>query len=265
MNNIGRVGQGDSIQDWYRNIPFVTKVLVTSTVLLGGLMSFNIVNPLDLILDWNMIWKKFHIWRLFTPFIFAGGFSFNFLMHVLVLFENCRHYEINPFNTGAGGSSADFLWMITLGIIQLSIIGYFMDVSVLSESLLFMIMYVLSRREPESIRNIFGFKFKALYLPWVYVGLRLLMGGSIALPIIGIVVGHAYFFVIEVSPNIYNVDIIRTPKLCIDLVSYATGYTAPVGRPTPVAPVGPGAPPPAAFHNLGGGYNWGRGRQLGNQ
>lgn len=92
------------------------------------------------------------------------------------------------------------------------------------------------------------------------------MGSSIFIPIIGIVVGHIYYFLIEVAPHTHNIDIIRTPKFCIDLVTYATGVSPP--------PVRPGMPgfgnndvPQGRqnFANLGGGYNWGQGRQLGRQ
>ena len=43
--------------------------------------------------DWNRIKNNFEIYLLFTPFIFAGGLSFNFAMHVYVLYESCKRYE----------------------------------------------------------------------------------------------------------------------------------------------------------------------------
>jgi Derlin-2/3 len=262
---MGQVGQADSIQDMYRNIPFVTKVLVTSTVLLATGITFNMINPVDVVLDYQYLVKKFHIWRLFTPFIFAGPFSFNFLMHTVVLYENCRNYEVNPFNTGGGGTSADFLWMVIMGMLVFIVIGIYLEIYVMSEAILFMILYVWSRRDPTSIRNIFGFRFQGLYLPWIYVGIRLLMGSSIAMPIIGIVVGHAYYFAIEVMPNAYNIDFIRTPQFCVDIVTYFTGRSPPPVRPAAMPGFGnaPQAAPQRNFANLGGGYNWGQGRPLG--
>lgn len=261
---MGQVGLADNLQDMYRNVPFVTKVLVTSTVLLAAAITFNMVNPVDVILDSHYLFKKFHIWRLFTPFIFAGPFSFNFLMHTVVLYENCRNYEANPFNTGAGGTSADFLWMVIIGMLIFTVVGIYLEIYVMSEAILFMILYVWSRREPQSIRNIFGFRFQGLYLPWIYVAIRLLMGSSIAMPIIGIVIGHAYYFAIEVMPNAYNVDFIKTPQFCVDIVTYFTGRSPPPVRP---GMPGLGNPPQqnarGNFANLGGGYNWGRGRPLG--
>jgi hypothetical protein len=78
-------------------------------------------------------------------------------------------------------------------------------------------------------------------------------------------VGHIYYFLIEVLPNSHNIDIIHT-QFCVHLVSYATGMSPP-----PTRPAMPGFGnnnvnynhPVQNFANLGGGYNWGQGRQLG--
>uniref|UniRef100_A0A7S0SWB6 Derlin n=1 Tax=Chromulina nebulosa TaxID=96789 RepID=A0A7S0SWB6_9STRA len=265
---VAQVGQGDSIQDWYNNIPFVTKVLITSTVVIGGLLTFQLIPPQDLILDWRFIWHKFHIWRLFTPFVFAGSFSFNFLMHTVVLYQNSLKYENNPYNTGGGGSSADYLYLIIYSIVLLLVIAYYMNFMILSDPLMYVIVYVWSRRESESVVNMYGFKFKGLYLPWIYIGISMLMGNSIVPPLIGIAVGHSYYFLIEVMPTIYNVDLIRTPKFCIDIITYSTGRTPNVlsNIPIPNLAAAPNAGAPVrgnGFPNLGTGHNWGRGRVLG--
>ena len=63
-------------------------------------------------------------------------------------------------NDTTGGTSADFLCLILFGMIILCIAAYIFDLIILSESLLYMIMYVWSRREPEAQMNIYGFKFQ---------------------------------------------------------------------------------------------------------
>jgi Derlin-2/3 len=119
-------------------------------------------------------------------------------MHAYVLYENCRRYEQNPFNTGGGGTSADFLWMVILGMGVLCVVAHFFGLVFMAEPLLYMIMYVWSRREPDMMLNMYGFKFKALYCPWVYVAIRVVMGGSPTEPLIGVAVGHVYYFLIGI-------------------------------------------------------------------
>jgi hypothetical protein len=204
-----QTGGGDSISDWFKEIPLVTKVLVTSTVASATAVTFNILSSISFAFILDLVWKKFHFWRLFAPFIFVGPFSFQFAMHAYVLYENCRRYEQNPFNTGAGGNSADFLWMMILGMGVLCVVAHFFGLVFMAEPLLYMIMYVWSRREPEMMLNMYGFKFKALYCPWVYVAIRVVMGGSATEPLIGVAVGHIYYFLIGIYIHfVYTVAIL---------------------------------------------------------
>ena len=42
---------------------------------------------------------------------------------------------------------------------------------------------------------------QAPYLPWVLLAFSLLLGNSVEVDMMGIVVGHAYFFLEDVFPN----------------------------------------------------------------
>lgn len=254
---------GDDLQNWFQQIPLVTKTLVTGTLLVGAGTSFGFVAADKLLFVWPLIRYKFQVWRLITPFLFAGPFSFNFAMHAYVLYENCRRYENIAFDTGGGGSSSDFLWMVGISMSVLVIVAYVFDMVVMSESLLYVVMYVWSRRESEARVNIFGFKFQALFLPWVYVAIRMLMGGSITMPLIGIAVGHFYFFLVEVLPHSHGVQVIQTPRICISASSWYTGALSPgLARGAATGgvpqPMGRGRP-------QGAGYQWGRGQVLGDR
>eukprot|EP01038_Epipyxis_sp_PR26KG_P009695 gene9695-13049_t len=267
---VAQVGQGDSLRDWFNSVPIITKFFLLSTILSGALLSFNIISSSSMVFLWELVRYKFQIWRLLTCFIYAGPFSFNFAMHTYVLYENCRRYELNPFNTGAGGSSADFLWMLLISMVLLLQISIYFEFLVLSEPILYVIMYSWSRRDPTTLVNIFGFKFQAIYLPWAYIGIRLIMGGSIVEPLVGIAVGHIYYFLSQVLPQSHGINLVKTPNFCIKFISFVTGMTQPQQVPTftPNASAAVGANPsttgrPNPFPQTGGGYNWGRGRTLG--
>jgi hypothetical protein len=262
MNRQGGTGQGDSIQSWFNNVPIITKIFLVGTLLTATITSFRFVSPETLVLIWPYVVEKFQIWRLVTPFFFAGSFSFNFAMHLYVLYENCLRYESNPFDTGGGGNSSDFLWMICLTSAALLVISYIFDLYLLSEPMLYVIMYIWSRREPASLLNIFGFRFKSIYLPWVYIAIRLLMGGAISEPLIGIGVGHLYYFLIEVLPVSYGRRVIFTPNWCVKFISRSTGFTISTAAPRPPQQAPRNAPDRNTNRPT---YNWGRGRTLGNE
>jgi Derlin-2/3 len=256
-----QVGGGDSVSDWYKEIPLVTKLLFTSTVAATVLVSTGMCDQGLFYFASHLILRKFHIWRLFTPFIFSFPFSIDFAMHTYLLYDNCRRYELNPFNTGGGGNSSDFLFMVLLGMAAMCVAAYFFNLSLMSNPLLYMIMYVWSRREPETIVSLFTFKYKALYSPWVSLLIYIVMGYSVTLPLIGIAVGHIYFFFISVLPDSHGIDLIRTPEFCEQAVRLYTGNSAAVSSRVSAAPAA--AATGAQFPNLGAGHQWGRGRALG--
>lgn len=65
-----------------------------------------------------------------------------------------------------------------------------------------MLVYVWARRNPHVRMNFFGLlTFNAPYLPWVLLGFSLLLGNSIAVDLLGMAVGHFYYFLEDVFPN----------------------------------------------------------------
>lgn len=88
--------------------------------------------------------------------------------------------------------------------------------------------------------------FQAPYLPWVLFAFSLLLGNSVIVDILGITVGHIYYFLEDVFPNKPGgFHIIKTPgflKLLFDPMEEVTGYEPlPEERP--------------------GGFNWGEQQQ----
>ena len=119
-------------------------------------------------------------------------------------------YEANPFSTGARGSSADYLYMILFStLVLLTYAAIFPPTVILSDSLLYVIMYCWSRRELDAQVSLFGMKLKGMYLPWVYVAIRVLMGGDIVMPLVGIVTGHLYYFLAEGLPITHNITLLK--------------------------------------------------------
>lgn len=286
MANIRGVGEPDSFQEMYRDIPPVTKFFTTGTFITAIIATFGLMpsswGGLETFLfDWNSITSKFHVWRLVTPFLFVDKFSLNFVMHMYVLYENCKRYELNPFNTGAGGTSADMLFMVLFGMSIHIILGIFdpvlgLGMYVMSEPILYHILYVWSRRDSELVVNIYGFKFKAMYLPWVYMAIRMLLGGTVTLILVGIATGHLYWYMVEVLPNQYACEILKTPQFCNSLVSWFSTVSGsqgvapqPMGRQAGFAMPGRAADPVqprmdgGGLRNRGTGHQWGRGNVLG--
>ena len=80
--------------------------------------------------------------------------------------------------------------------------GFFVSTIFLGNALTIMFVYVWGRRNPFIRMNFFGLmNFQAPYLPWVLCGFSVLLGGSSTVDIMGIIVGHTYYYLEDVFPN----------------------------------------------------------------
>lgn len=107
-----------------------------------------------------------------------------------------------------------------------------------------MLVYVWSRRNPLIRMNFFGiFEFEAPYLPYVLLGFSVILGNTVVVDVMGMVVGHIYYFFEDVFPNSMNgYKLIKTPQFLRTLLEYPEDpdYT-PLEEDRP------------------GGFNWGGG------
>ena len=53
--NVAGPNQGDSIQSWYDDLPIITKILITGTLLQGAMVSFGMLNPMNIVLWWPQV------------------------------------------------------------------------------------------------------------------------------------------------------------------------------------------------------------------
>jgi Derlin-2/3 len=87
-----------------------------------------------------------------------------------------------------------------------------LDLPFLSHSLVMMVLYIWSRRNPQERLRLYGmFTVGAGYLAYILLGLSMALGGNPVVDILGIFVGHIYYFLSDLIPLEYNVNILKTP------------------------------------------------------
>ena len=100
------------------------------------------------------------------------------------------------------GRTLDFVYMFAFGGALMICIAVFVNLVFLGQAFTIMLVYVWSRRNPVIRMNFFGLmNFQAPYLPWVLLGFSLLLGNSVVVDILGIAVGHVYYFLEDVFPQ----------------------------------------------------------------
>lgn len=73
---------GSSPEDLFRSIPPISKALIVGMVGSMFCVTLGVFTPMEYFLNWPLVWKKFHVWRLVTCGIYPGGPSFSTLLSV---------------------------------------------------------------------------------------------------------------------------------------------------------------------------------------
>lgn len=196
--------------EYYNSLPPVSKAYATLCLLTTTAYQLGLINPYYIYLDYNLVVKQLQIWRLVTNFFFLGPFSINFAIRLLLIARYGVQLERGPFDR----RTADFLWMIifaALSLLAFAIVPALRS-AFLGISLVFMLPYIWARAYPNAQVNISGlFTMKGFYLPWAMLALNVIFGSPLLPDLMGIIVGHLYYFLTELHPRTGGRNILKTP------------------------------------------------------
>ncbi|KAK9721418.1 Der1-like family [Popillia japonica] len=146
--------------------------------------------------------------------------------------------------------TADFVMMFLFGAVFMIAFAFIVNLLFLGQAFTIMLVYIWSRRNPLIRMNFFGIlNFYAPYLPWVLLGFSLLLGNAVYVDLMGIAVGHIYYFLEDVFPHQRGgFKLLKTPSLLKNLLD-----GTPDNDYVPLPEERPG------------GFDWGNNRQAGNE
>ncbi|XP_048679674.1 derlin-2 isoform X2 [Lepidochelys kempii] len=214
----------------YLQVPPVTRAYTTACVLTTAAVQLELITPFQLYFNPELIFKHFQ-YQTFLTYTFR--------------YRYCRMLEEGSFR----GRTADFVFMFLFGGLLMTLFGLFVNLVFLGQAFTIMLVYVWSRRNPYVRMNFFGLLiFQAPFLPWVLMGFSLLLGNSIIVDLLGIAVGHIYFFLEDIFPNQPGGGrLLKTPSLLKAM--FDTPEDDPNYNPLP--------------EERPGGFAWGEGQRLG--
>ncbi|XP_031202354.1 derlin-3 isoform X3 [Mastomys coucha] len=167
---------GPRLAAGFLQVPAVTRAYTAACVLTTAAVQLELLSPFQLYFNPHLVFRKFQCCR----------------------FRYCRMLEEGSFR----GRKADFVFMFLFGGVLMTLLGFLGSLLFLGQALMAMLVYVWSRRSPHVRVNFFGLlNFKAPFLPWALMGFSLLLGNSVITDLLGIVVGHIYYFLEDVFPN----------------------------------------------------------------
>lgn len=69
----------------YMKIPPVSRFYLTSAFMTTAACAVDIISPLTLYFNYDLVFHHGQFWRLITPYLFFGVFSVDFLFHMYFL------------------------------------------------------------------------------------------------------------------------------------------------------------------------------------
>mmetsp|Transcript_41008 Transcript_41008/g.57096 ORF Transcript_41008/g.57096 Transcript_41008/m.57096 type:complete len:248 (+) Transcript_41008:138-881(+) len=240
---------------WWDGLPLVTKTFFGGMFAVTVAANFGILPPMMLILDFDLVWRRFQVWRLFTSVFFYGKLGFPFLTWLYFLYSYSLRLEQEHFSR----RTADYIYAVLIVWMVMLVIGYVFDLMLINVPMILAIVYIWSSANQELIVNFwFGITFQAMYFPWVLLAFGILTGQSNGMPeLMGIFAGHCYFFLKTKYPRDFGgPDLLETPQFLRNLFPEEERERARSF----------GVPPGARAGNDGGAPRfggWGQGRRLG--
>jgi derlin-1 len=204
---------GGDIQDWFKSLPIFTRYWFGLTVLFTLLGRFSILSPSWLVLTWEYFAYNFHLWRPVTALFYyplTPQTGFHFLINLYFLYNYSLRLETGIFD----GCPADYLFMLAFNWICCVIVSLAMSIPFLMDPMVLSVLYIWCQINKDVIVNFwFGTQFKAMYLPWVLFAFNLVIAGGGIMELIGILIGHMYFFLMFKYPQDFGgPSLLATPQ-----------------------------------------------------
>ena len=226
--------------DFFWELPFVTRMYLALCFMISLACYLELVNPLHLLYNKRMI-SDGQWWRIVTNFCWFGDSPLDFFMHMAFLLRYAKGLE-DGYGQGCWWDFA-FCLCACAGALMAAA-PFFNNIVFFGPSLTFMLVYLWSRRNPGMQINLFFLlTINAPYLPWVLMGFSALVGHSGYRDLLGIAVGHLYFFLEDVWPSLAKARgwwvkcILPSPSNLYYLFATLWELCWGAGRPEPQAPL----------------------------
>lgn len=243
------------IGNFFQALPFFTRYWFALSIFFPLVGRFGLLNPSYLILEYSAFIRHFQIWRPFTALFFyplGPATAFAYLLNLYFLYNYSVRLETGVYD----GRPADYFFLLLFNWITIVIVALFSNTWLLMDPMILSVLYIWCQINKDVIVSFwFGTRFKAVYLPWVLFGFNFILRGGGFDELIGIFVGHLYYFLKYKYPQEHRgPDILQTPGILYEYFPPRRGGVAGFGQ-------APASRQPQ--NDARRRYTWGRGHVLG--
>merc|ERR1712179_512433 len=182
-------------ENFLQSVPPITRFYCGGVLLTTIGIKLNFLSPLKIYFNPELIYQG-EYWRLFSSFFFFGNFNLHFIFHMMFIYRYCKVLEEESYR----GRTADFVFLFLFSGLLVLLIGFVTGMMWLGMAFTQVFVYIWARRNPYTLLNFLGFIIRAPFIPWVFAGFSILLGGEVQSDLVGIIVGHVYYFLEDVFP-----------------------------------------------------------------
>jgi hypothetical protein len=169
-------------------------------------------------LDYKKVYTQYEIWRLITTFLYIGKPSPKIIFDYYIYYKRMKSTERKFIRNK---KLSEFIMMLIYLMIITHIcnfIGYaffgLKSNKFLSHKLMFSIILINSKRNPEKMFRFYFAKIPNKFVPYFLFTIRTLKSGKYLSNLISFIPGLAYYYIKDVLPKFNkNFDIFITPRI----------------------------------------------------
>mmetsp|Transcript_3588 Transcript_3588/g.7422 ORF Transcript_3588/g.7422 Transcript_3588/m.7422 type:complete len:214 (+) Transcript_3588:54-695(+) len=200
-----------------KTFPPITRLYLLISVIANFLVFINFMNPMQIFLNFQLVFYKFNVWRLFSHAFFFGRAGVKTFFYIFFFSRYSKALESLSFQ----GRGADYLYLLFSGNSILLLLKLFVsEANFLGPGLTFMIVYIWGKKNAQHQINLINmFHIKGSSLPLVLmITSWFLRQKTLKFDIMGIMAGHIYYYIEEVYPRLSGGQkIIKTPDVFKEL------------------------------------------------
>ena len=196
----------------------ITLVYLLSTgivTLLSNVNEYDLLNYMKL--DYKKIIFKSELWRLITTFLYIGKPSLNLIFNYFIYYKRMKSTEKKFYKNKKLSEFIMLLFYLMLFTHLANFFGFlFFKIkpnSFLSHQLMFSIILINSKRNPEKYFRLYHFiRIPNKFMPYFLFVIRTKKNGKVLKNLISFIPGLAYYYIKDLLPKYNNKDILVTPK-----------------------------------------------------
>ncbi len=225
------------MEERIQNIAPIAKTWFCVSFIIAIATQFEWINIQDLSFDKQLISRKFQVcfmiycdahdavtclqhiqqmWRLITTFFYFGKLGIPFAYNVATMTWWTHKLQTEHF-AGPFGVT-EFVFVILFGAIALLAINCFLEEHWLGLPLSFVMFYVWSRKSADIDLSWWGLPIKAWVLPFVVLLVSFIVDRSTIVGGLGIIVGHLYYFSMDIMPILYQTRLVSCPQILYRII-----------------------------------------------